>query len=322
MDYSRFLRLRKPLWDEFESNLTSAKQRPSALTHKSLEELAFQYRQILHDYAIASTRFARTGVAERLRRLALDGNHWLLRGQTEGVWSLRHFATRTFPLAFRRQASLILIAFVIFATAALLGWTLALAQPGMAVSLLGPEAVADLDQGRLWTDALSTTVPPTISSSSIATNNMSVAVMAWAGGALVGLGSTYILLLNGFLLGAMLGVTVHYSLFGRLLEFVSAHGPLEITIIFVTAGAGLAMGRAIVEAGDCSRSQALLEASRGAFTLLLGCLPWLVLLAVVEGLISPATSISPSLKLLLGLSLEGLFLTFAWNPWLPSIQEL
>lgn len=321
MDYSRFLRLRQPLWDEFESNLGSAKKRHPALTHESLEKLAFQYRQILHDYAIASTRFARTGVADRLHRLALDGNHWLLAGRLEEPWSLRRFATRSFPLAFRQQVPFILIACVIFATAALLGGALALVQPGMAMSLLGPEAVADLDEGRLWTEALSTTVPPAISSSSIATNNLSVAILAWAGGALFGLGSTYVVLLNGFLLGAMLGVTVQYSLFGRLIEFVSAHGPLEITIILVSAGAGLAMGHAMVEAGDRSRGDALLEAARSALTLLLGSLPWLIVLAVVEGLISPAPAISASVKLLLGLSLEGLFLTFAWNPFLPIGQE-
>jgi uncharacterized membrane protein SpoIIM required for sporulation len=145
---------------------------------------------------------------------------------------------------------------------------------------------------------------------------MSVAMAAWAGGAALGLGSLYVILLNGFLLGAVLATTVHYGLAGRLLEFVSAHGPLEITLILATAAGGLSLGQALVAAEDRPRREVVRGASRRALVLLLGCLPWFVLLGAVEAIVSPAPTVPGPLKAALGLALEALFLTVAWNPLL------
>jgi uncharacterized membrane protein SpoIIM required for sporulation len=160
------------------------------------------------------------------------------------------------------------------------------------------------------------TVPPSISSSGIATNNIAVALMGWAGGALAGVGALYVVLMNGFLLGAILGTTAHFGLGGRLLEFISAHGPLEITLILVTASGGLGLGHALVSADDRPRRVAVGQAARSALALLIGCVPWFAVLAVVEAVVSPAPDLPPLLKLAVGLALEVVFLALAWNPFL------
>ncbi len=200
--------------------------------------------------------------------------------------------------------------------AALLGLSLAVASPSVGVALLGPEAVAGLRDGQLWTQSLAHAVPPAVSSSGIATNNMAVALAGWAGGALAGLGAIYVVVMNGFLLGATLAATMHFSLAGQLLEFVSAHGPLEITLILTTAAAGLGLGRGLLAADDRPRRVAAAEAGRRALYVLVGCLPWFVVLGVVEGFISPSPSVPASLKIALGGSLEALFLLVAWRPTL------
>jgi uncharacterized membrane protein SpoIIM required for sporulation len=228
------------------------------------------------------------------------------------------FLTRSFPRAFREQLPEIGIATAVFSMAAIFGLFTATVQPAVGMALLGPDAIAGLEQGTLWTEALSTTVPPALSSSAIATNNMSVAITGWAGGAVAGLGGIYILLLNGLLLGAVFGITGYYSLSGQLFDFVVAHGLLEITLILVVTGAGLSVGRALVEAGETPRSEALPKAARTALVVLLGSLPWFLLLGVVEGFVSPSPEIPLSSKVLLGLALEGSFLVAAWNPFLPE----
>jgi uncharacterized membrane protein SpoIIM required for sporulation len=145
---------------------------------------------------------------------------------------------------------------------------------------------------------------------------MSVALMGWAGGALLGLGSLYVILLNGFLLGATLATTVHYGMAGPLATFIAAHGPLEITLILATAGAGLSMGQALLAAEDRPRAEVLKSASRRALVLLLGCLPWFLVLGLVEALVSPAPDVPTLAKVILGLGLEALFLILALNPLL------
>jgi uncharacterized membrane protein SpoIIM required for sporulation len=314
MDYARFVRLRRPLWDEFESRLQAARDDDDALGHQALETLALRYRQVLHDHALAGARFGGTGAARRLWRLALDGTHWLQRERGDrlpGPWT---FVTRTFPDAFRAHLPYLALATALFTSAAVLGFVLAVLQPGMGMALLGPDRMEDLRNGKLWTEALTTSVPPALSSSTIATNNMSVALTGWAGGALAGLGALYVVLLNGLLLGAVFGITLPYGMADELLTFVSAHGPLEITLILTTAASGLGMGRALVAAEDRPRREAVQDAARRALVVLLGCLPWFVLLGVVEAFLSPSPELDPSVKALLGLGLESLFLVVALGP--------
>lgn len=311
MDYARFVRLRRPIWERFEAQLAA---RQKAMTHADLEEMALCYRQVLHDHALSATRYPGTAAAERLRGLAVEGTRRLGGGRPEGSAGLATFFTRTFPRAFRRQLGLTGIAFALFLLAAFWGLAITTLRPALGIAFLGPEAVSGLAEGRLWTESLVSAVPPAVSSSRIATNNISVALSAWSGGILAGIVPLYVVLLNGLLLGSILGVTLHYSMAGELLEFISAHGPLEISLILVSAGAGLGIGRALVMAGDRPRSLALREAARDALTVLLGCVPWFVVLALVEVLVSPSPELPAPFKLAVGLSLEALFLTLAAFP--------
>ena len=307
MNYARFLRLRSAIWDDFERRLEAAQTNPSTLGHADLEAVARLYRQVLHDHALAASRFPEMGATRRLRVLALRGTHWLNWDRGDRLPGLREFFAQSFPLSFRAHLPHLTAATALFATALVFGASLAIVQPGAGTALLGPEAVEGLRRGHLWTESLVSTVPPAVSSSGIATNNMSVALAGWAGGAVLGLGSLYVILLNGFLLAT----TLHYGLAGALLEFVSAHGPLEITLILTTAAGGLSLGQALVAADDRPRRVALRRASRDALVLLLGCLPWFAVLGVVEAVVSPAATVPAPFKVALGLGLEGAFLGLA-----------
>jgi uncharacterized membrane protein SpoIIM required for sporulation len=319
MDYARFIRLRRPVWDDFERQL-AASGKDAGLSHADLEEMALRYRQVLHDHALADARYPGTAAAQRLRVLALQGTHRLIRDRGEGG-GLLSFFTRTFPRAFRAQLGLLGVTTALFLFATFWGLAVAVNRPALGLAFLGPEAIRGLEEGRMWTESLVSTVPPSVSSSGIATNNISVALTAWSGGILAGVVPLYTVLLNGVMLGSIVGITMRYSMAGELLEFVSAHGPLEITLILVCAAAGLSIGRALVAAGDRPRSLALRDAGRNALTVLLGCIPWFVVLALVEVLISPSPNLPAALKVVLGLSLEILFLVLAVQPFSRKAQE-
>lgn len=316
MDYARFVRLRRSLWDGFEGQLKAAGDRLRGVDYGELEEMALRYRQVLHDHALAGSRFPGTNAARRLRGLALEGTRRLTGERRERTGVLGFFL-RTFPAAFQRHLGAMGVATALFLLAAVWGLALGALRPGLGLTLLGPESVRGLEEGRLWTESLVTTTPPAVSSSGIATNNISVALTAWSGGILAGILPVYVLLLNGLLLGTVFGVTMHYSMAGELLEFISAHGPLEITLILVASAAGLAIGRAVVAAGDRPRSLALREAAQDALSVLLGCVPWFLVLALVEVFVSPAPDVPVLAKGVLGLALEGLFLALAFRS-LPS----
>jgi uncharacterized membrane protein YedE/YeeE len=149
MDYGRFLRLRRPLWEELARGLERLRDVPSgrrgrraraAASYDEVERLAFAYRQVLHDHALAATRFPGTGAARQLAALALEGTHQLTLRRSR--WrGLRHFALHAFPAAFHRQLGLLGLATAVFGAACLLGLALSAVQPGLGKMLLGPRAI-------------------------------------------------------------------------------------------------------------------------------------------------------------------------------------
>lgn len=312
MDYGRFQKLRRPLWDTLERRLRQLGDLSGAMSYADLEDLAFTYRQVLHDHALASHRFPGTGAARRLAALALEATRRLTR-QSSRPGGLRYFATRAYPAAFRRQLGMLGLAAMVFGAGAAFGLVLSAVQPDLGRALLGARAIQGLEEGRLWTASM-TMVPPAFTSSRIATNNLSVALTAWAGGVLAGALPLFILTLNGLVLGGAVGVTLRYSMAGELLTFVAAHGPLEITLILVAAAAGLSIGRALVAAGDLPRGEALRLAAADSLLVMGGCLPWFVVLGVVEAWISPNPAAPLAFKAILGLCLEVFFLTAALAP--------
>ncbi len=316
MDYQRFAELRKDAMSEFEQGLANARSQPRALGYRGLERLAFRYRQLLHDHALAAARFPGTALAWRLRKLVLEGTHWLQRDTGDHLPTLGGFVSRTFPLACRRLLPLIGAVAALFLLAGLFGYALTVVEPALGLAFLPAPAIEGLKHGRLWTESIFAVTPGAAVSSLIAVNNLKVALAGWAGGAAAGLGAFYIVLLNGLMLGAVLATTAHYSMTTSLLTFIAAHGPLEISMILVTSAAGLGVGRALVVAADRPRAELLQAAGRDALIVLLGCMPWILLLGFVEGFLSPSPEISPGFKVALGLLLESLFVIWAWNPLL------
>ena len=292
MDYPRFVASRKAVWEQFESTLGAARRRPRDLDHETLEQLAVTYRQVLHDQALAQARFPGTGTVARLRRLCLDATYFLRRDATEKRLSVAVFFRETLPRSFRSFLPELGMVTALFIVAALLGLAAVALRPEAATALLGAERVARLREGHLWTESLTTTVPPAASSSLIATNIMSVALLAFAGGALAGLGALYVTLLNGFLLGATFAVTMHYSMAGQLAGFVVAHGGLEITLILVCAAAGLGIGRAMVMTSDRPRADVVRE----------------------TGLKAPSDDVATPLKAALGIALVVVFFAVVARP--------
>lgn len=317
MDYQRFVELRREACDELERDLATARRRPRALGYQDLERLAFRYRQALHDHALARARFPGTTMARRLRRLVLDATHWLQRDPGDHLPTPGQFVRSTFPRACRRLLPLIGVAAGLFALAALFGFALTLAEPALGAAFLNPAAIEDLRHGQLWTESVFAVVPGGTASTLIATNNLSVALTGWAGGAAGGLGAFYVILMNGLMLGSVVATTAHYSMAQPLLSFIAAHGPLEISLILVTSAAGLNVGRALVVAADAPRSQLLRRAGRDALVVLLGCMPWILLLGFVEGFLSPSPDLPVAAKAALGLLLEALFVIMAWYPFAP-----
>src|SRR5207249_1195419 len=84
----------------------------------------------------------------------------------------------------------------------------------IAVLVLGAEFVEKIRAGEYWVVRIFNVVPTSLLSSSILTNNLSVAILLFAFG-ITGLLPALILLNNGVLLGAVLALCGQYGLLPR-----------------------------------------------------------------------------------------------------------
>ena len=119
--------------------------------------------------------------------------------------------------------------------------------PDFAYRLLGAHMIDSIEQQHMWTDSIVTIKP--LASSGIMTNNLSVAFSMFALGITGGLGTIWMLALNGLLLGVIGAATARAGMALQLWSFVAPHGSLELPAIFIAGGAGLEIARGLLFPG-------------------------------------------------------------------------
>jgi uncharacterized membrane protein SpoIIM required for sporulation len=152
----------------------------------------------------------------------------------------------------------------------------------------------------MWTESIVTMKP--VASSGIMTNNLSVAFGAFAMGITAGLGTIWMMGLNGLLIGVLGAATYKAGMALQFWSFVAPHGALELPAIFIAGGAGLEIARGMLFPGLLPRKVSLAQAGGRAARLLLGTIPLLVVAGVIEGFFSPSDA-PVAMKFLLALVL-------------------
>jgi uncharacterized membrane protein SpoIIM required for sporulation len=309
MDYQQFQRRGSEDWEGMGGLLGRIRSRGlRSLDHAELERLAALHRRIISDYAYARTHFQGTAAELRLQRLAFGAHRLLAHPEQPWPGRLRAFYRHGFPATFRLCMPAIGVSLSVFLVAALLGFLITALHTDFALLFLGPDAIEGVRNGEIWTDSVGSITPHSLLSAKIFTNNMTVALTAWAGGALLGIGSLYVVFFNGIMLGGVIGLCWQYDLLDRLWAWVAAHGPLEILLIIVASGAGLVLAQGMVVATNGSRQRSIQRHARRSMHLVLGVLPWLVLLGVVEGFLSPLMNVATPWKAAVGLLLVVVFM--------------
>jgi len=117
-------------------------------------------------------------------------------------------------------------------------------------------------------------------------NNIQVSFGAFVGGLTCGLLTGWLLFANGMMLGLGFGLFKNYGALGYLTTFVAAHGVLELTAIFISAGAGFRLAKAIIAPGDRTRKDALVMEGRVAVLMVGAVVTLLAIAGAIEGLLS------------------------------------
>lgn len=284
-----FINRKKPTWEQLTGLLDRAGAGLDALSAAELQELGRLYRQATSDLAVARRDFAQHPVSAYLNGLVARGHGAIYREGGGGPGQILTFFTHTFPQVFRATWGHTLAAFLMFFLPALAAYIVTFRDPGLAGALLpGSEPIiAAIESGEEWWLRINEEGRAS-SAAQIMTNNIGVAIRAFAGGILFGVYTLFILAYNGLLLGVVGGAAQRFGFAANLWGFVAAHGVLELSVIFIAGGAGLQIGWAMLRPGLLTRRAALVVAARRAVLLLLGCIPIFIIAGIIEGFISPS----------------------------------
>ncbi|ADO72723.1 stage II sporulation protein M [Stigmatella aurantiaca] len=303
-----FVARRRPDWDALRALL--ARLRAGTLRLDELRTLDTLYRRTASDLAHAQTFYPATDAHRFLNQLCGQAYAAIYQPPRERWVAVRGFFWHEFPATLRAEGRFVATSGGLFILGLLLGALVVLLEPRGAELLVPAGVRSYVAQGRMWTDDLLSVAPPNAVSSSIATNNLTVIIFTFASGILLGLGTVFTLVNNGVQIGAITALCSREGLGGALLDFVAAHGPVELSIIVIAGGAGLMIGQALIDPGELPRGQALALRGKAAVKLVLGCAPFLAAIGAVEGFISPGSLFPTWLKAALGLTLGTLFWTY------------
>jgi uncharacterized membrane protein SpoIIM required for sporulation len=284
---ARWLEKRRPHWMRLEQLVAlSGRGSVASLKPAELQELALLYRQSASDLASVREDPASKQLAVYLNQL-LGRAHNLIymgrRSSRRGIWT---FYKDTYPAIFRETFPDTFAAFVLFLAAAFAGFLMGIADPAFSRFFLGPQMIETIERHKMWTQSIVTIKP--LASSAILTNNISVAFSTFALGITAGIGTVYMMLLNGLMMGVVAVACWREGMSLPLWSFVAAHGVLELPAIFIAGGAGIGIARGLLFPGTLPRRESLVRAGTRSVKLVLGTIPMLLVAGFVEGFVSPS----------------------------------
>lgn len=277
MKETRFIEQNKEKWAGFEDMLRENRRDPD-----QLNEL---FVQITDDLSYARTFYPNRSVRMYLNTLAQRIFHNIYRGKRLPVERLRRFWTDELPQLFWQERRAFLFAFCLFALAFSIGVVSSIVEPEFARIILGDGyvdmTIRNIENGdpmAVYKDS-----GPGGMTVSIAARNLFVAFQTALLGVLASIGTVFILLYNGIMVGAFQYFFVEKGVFWESFLTIWIHGTLEISAIIIAGASGLVAGSGLLFPGTYTRRQAFQISVRRGLKMFFGIVPVIVLAAFFEG---------------------------------------
>jgi uncharacterized membrane protein SpoIIM required for sporulation/uncharacterized RDD family membrane protein YckC len=288
----RFLAKKRESWEAFRT-VAARMERfgVGGLQGAEIPAFAARYREVAADLARAHTYGVDQRVIEYLERVVSAGHNALYRARGKQGMPLARYLLRDFPAAVVQSWAYVLLAFALFMVPAVIGYVMIRERPALADEIVSPVMVGRAEQaaqreaeGRSYAEAGGDERP--VIAAAIISNNIQVSFGVFVGGLTCGLLTAWLLFSNGMMLGLGFGLFKNYGALGYLTTFVAGHGVLELTAIFISAGAGFRLAKAIIAPGDRTRKDALIVEGRIAVRMIGAVVTLLAIAGTIEGLLS------------------------------------
>ncbi len=310
MKETKFIEQNREKWREFEEMLQDNRRDPEKLNHLFI--------QITDDLSYARTFYPNRSVRMYLNSLAQRVFHNIYRGRKFPVGRLWQFWRLELPGLMWESRQAMQLALAVFVLAFGIGVLSSIIDPEFARVILGGGYVdmtlENIEKGDPM--AVYKQHGPLGMTVGIALNNLFVAFQTAILGVLASIGTLFMLLYNGIMVGAFQYFFIERGLFWDSFLTIWIHGTLEISAIILAGGAGLTAGSGLLFPGTYTRTQAFQITMRRGLKLFIGLIPMFLLAAFFEGFFTRFTETPSWLRFLFILASFALVLWyFVWLPW-------
>ncbi|MFP4662321.1 MAG: stage II sporulation protein M [Halanaerobiales bacterium] len=263
------------------------------LTSSEVKIFLDLFRKTSHHLAYARTHYPDSNIIKYLNNLLgkCHSNVYAVKKISPG--SLKDYVFRKYPQILKDYRNYILISFAFFALGVLISMIMVLYNHDHASLFVPQEYIDTIKAGTEgsgdWNYALM--------SSYIMVNNIRVSITAFVLGITLGLGTVYVLFLNGAMLGALTTVVYLYGNPVSYWSLILPHGVIELTAIFIAGAAGLVIAKHMLIPGELKRKYSIISGTKKAISLLSGVIVMLIIAGIIEGFYTPLSTFTTTTKL-------------------------
>ena len=283
------MRQNKEKWVEFEQLIRHNRKIDP-------DQLANHYIQLTNDLSFAQTYYPESRTLLYLNSLASEAHQKIYITKKEDRSKIVSFWKYEFPLFFNKYHSTLLYSFLIFITAVAIGSVSAIYDDSFVRLILGDAyinmTIENIENGEPM--AVYKSGSEIGSFLGITLNNIRVAFLAFALGALFSVGTIFVLFGNGVMLGAFITFFYNYGLLEKT-STIWLHGTIEISVIVIAGCAGLVMGNSFLFPKTYSRRISFMKGAKDGLKIVLSTVPFFIIAGFIEGFITRYGETMPKL---------------------------
>ena len=295
----QFIRRNIEKWRSYEGVAEAARTLPA-------DVVADAYIDLTSDLSFAQTHYPQSRITLYLNNLASALHNEIYRNKRERWSRLVTMWTQEVPLTMWQSRRFLAWSALVFAVSVVVGIVSQWLDADFCRLILGNSYVEmTLDNiARGEPMGVYGSQPADAMFAGITMNNVYVSFLVFAAGLLTPLGTGWLLMQNGIMLGSFQTFFLQQGLLGESMLAVWLHGTLEISAIIVAGAAGMALGSGLLFPGTYSRVYALRRGARQGLKIVVGTVPIFCVAGFIESFMTRHTEWPDALRLMvIGLSL-------------------
>ena len=284
-----FIKQNKEKWLNFEKAIFGK-------TLKNPDALASLYIHLVNDLSYAQTYYPKSKTILYLNNLAAKAFQKIYKTKREDTNRFLHFWKVEVPVIVYEYRRYVLYAFILFLSFVGIGVLSAAYDDGFVRLILGNQyvnttieniekgdPVAVYKSGSNWGSFIGITL-----------NNMYVGILSFIYGVFGGIGTGYILLRNGIMLGAFQFMFQKHGVLWESVRGIWIHGAMEIFAIVIEGAAGLIFGASILFPKTFSRITSFKMGMKDGIKILISTFPFTIAAGFLEGYVTRYSNTMPN----------------------------